>query len=334
MTDDITDRSASHADSETVGPVTTDPVSAIPDAAVCAESVGFYRDRRLILADVNLTVRKGEKWILFGPNGIGKSTLISMMSLRQFPNVGRLSLLGHRPGGIDKFSFRDIALASSLSGREVAPPADPIDVIVDAAPIRAVPQDLGDSADVVELTGGRERRQRDTAEYERAYALMERFGIEYLAGKRMAGLSEGERTRVLICRNLMSDAELMIFDEPTTGMDLGGRELVVRELGRLGRGEDGMAGRTVILVTHQLEEIPDGFDHLALMGHMPEERYREYLDAHPNIYAPDLGNPMPGTIIYTGGLDGGFTADRLGAMFGFPVSVRHTAGRWSAIRAR
>lgn len=309
---------------------------------VRAESVGFWRDRRLILADVNLTIRPGEKWILFGPNGIGKSTLISMMSLRQFPNVGRLSLLGRGQGGLDRFSASGrIALASSAVGREIAPPADPIDVIVDAAPIRSVPEDLGDSADVVELTGRHERRRRDTADYDRARALMERFGIEYLAGKRMAGLSEGERTRVLICRNLMSDADLMIFDEPTTGMDIGGRELVVGQLGRLdengvGRGADGsdaVRERAVVLVTHQLEEIPAGFDHLALMGHMPKDRYRDYLDAHPNIYAPDEGNPMPGTIVYTGGLDDGFTSERLTAMFGFPIRVHHDGGRWSAFRA-
>ncbi|PWG60645.1 ATP-binding cassette domain-containing protein [Bifidobacterium catulorum] len=311
----------------------------LADLAVCAESVGFWRDRRLILADVNLRIRRGEKWILFGPNGIGKSTLIAMMSLRQFPNVGRLSLLGHRPGGIDRFaSGGRIALASSAVGREVAPPADPIDVIVDAAPVRAVPEDQGDSADMVELTARSESRRRDCAEYDRAYGLMERFGIEYLAGKRMAGLSEGERTRVLICRNLMSDAELMIFDEPTTGMDLGGRELVVRELGRLGDGgagavDAGADGRTVILVTHQLEEIPAGFDHLALMGRMPEPRYREYLAAHPSIYAPDEGNPMPGTVLYTGGLEGGFTSENLSAMFGFPITVHHDGARWSAFRA-
>ncbi|NEG96639.1 ATP-binding cassette domain-containing protein [Bifidobacterium sp. SMB2] len=325
MTDTATDRNV------------TPPAADLADLAVRAESVGFWRDRRLILADVNLNIRRGEKWILFGPNGIGKSTLIAMMSLRQFPNVGRLSLLDHRPGGIDKFaSGHRIALASSAVGREVAPPADPLDVIVDAAPIRAVPEDLGDSADVVELSSHRENRRREGAEYERAYALMERFGIEYLAGKRMAGLSEGERTRVLICRNLMSAADLMIFDEPTTGMDLGGRELVVRELGRLGEGDGEFAGaadRTVILVTHQLEEIPAGFDHLALMGHMPEERYREYLADHPNIYAPDLGNPMPGTVTYTGGLEDGFTSEHLTGMFGFPIDVRRHDGRWSAFRA-
>nr|WP_243390290.1 ATP-binding cassette domain-containing protein [Bifidobacterium margollesii] len=314
----------------------------VNQTVVHAESVGFWRDRRLILADVNLTIRPGEKWILFGPNGIGKSTLISMMSLRQFPNVGRLSLLGRGQGGLDRFSASGrIALASSAVGRELAPPADPVDVIVDAAPIRSVPEDLGDSADVIELTALHERRRRDTAVYDRARALMERFGIEYLAGKRMAGLSEGERTRVLICRNLMSDADLMIFDEPTTGMDIGGRELVVGQLGRLdengvGRGASGpdaACERAVVLVTHQLEEIPAGFDHLALMDHMPEDRYRDYLDAHPSIYAPDEGNPMPGTIVYTGGLDDGFTSERLTAMFGFPIRVHHDGGRWSAFRA-
>ena len=54
------------------------------------DNVEFRRNRRVIITDVNLTIHAGERWVLFGPNGIGKSTAVGMLATRTFP-------VSHRP---------------------------------------------------------------------------------------------------------------------------------------------------------------------------------------------------------------------------------------------
>ena len=216
-------------------------------------------------------------------------------------------ILGHQLGKYDVFKLRTrIGLASAALGRQFPEFEDPLDAVV-----------TGLSA-----VTGRWRDEYTSEEYARARALLRDFSVGYLEGKQMWRLSEGERTRVLIARALMGEPELLIMDEPTTGLDLGGREQVMRTLSRIGREA---CKRAVLLVTHRLEEIPQGFDHIAIMGRKPvsaEDATNEGLDA--------MGNPSAGTIVYTGPLEEGLTDERLSALFDMPIQVQHSHGRWSA----
>ena len=272
--------------------------------ALKLDDVEFRRRRRVILTKVNLEVKKGEKWVLFGPNGIGKSTLVQMMSTRGFPSEGTVDILGNRLGKVNVFSYRNrIGLSSVELGRAFPPQEDPLDAIVTA----------------LTATTGRWRDTYTDEDYAKARSLMREFGIEYLEGKMMFKLSEGERTRVLICRALMADPDLLIREAP--GLDLGGREIALRALSRVGAEQ---SDRAVILVTHRLEEIPQGFDHVAIMGRITGNEADAYTD---NVAGND---PAPGTIVYTGDLEHGFTSERLSQVFGLDLKVTHANGRWNA----
>ena len=268
--------------------------------------VEFRRRKRVILTKVNLEINKGEKWVLFGPNGIGKSSLVQMMSTRGFPSEGTVDILGNRLGKVDVFSYRNrIGLSSAELSRAFPPQEDPLDAIVTA----------------LTATTGRWRDTYTDEDYAKARSLMREFGIEYLEGKMMFKLSEGERTRVLICRALMADPDLLILDEPTTGLDLGGREIALRALSRVGAEQ---SDRAVVLVTHRLEEIPQGFDHVAIMGRITGSEADADAD---NVAGND---PAPGTLVYTGDLEHGFTSARLSEVFGLKLEVTHANGRWNA----
>ena len=208
-------------------------------------------------------------------------------------------MLGRRLGKVDVFSYRHlIGLSSAELSRAFPPFEDPLDVVVTA----------------LSATTGRWKDTYTSDEYARARRLMEDFGIAYLAGKQFGRLSEGERTRTLICRALMAQSELLILDEPTTGLDLGAREITIRALSSLHDDP-----RTIIVVTHHLEEIPQGFDHIAIMGRQSTVTSQ-----------PDPADPAPGTIEYAGDLEHGLTAERLSRLFGMPLDVHHIDDRWSA----
>ncbi|MFR5004871.1 MAG: ABC transporter ATP-binding protein [Bifidobacterium dentium] len=276
------------------------------DTALKLTDVEFRRNRRVILTKVNLEIKKGEKWVLFGPNGIGKSSLVQMMSTRGFPSEGTVDILGNRLGKVDVFSYRN---RIGLSSAELS---------------RAFP-----------VSGRSARRHRDRIDRDHrplarhlhrrrlCQGALPDARIRHRIPRRQDDVQafEGERTRVLICRALMADPDLLILDEPTTGLDLGGREIALRALSRVGAEE---SDRAVLLVTHRLEEIPQGFDHVAIMGRITGNEADAYAD---NVAGND---PAPGTIVYTGDLEHGFTSERLSQVFGLDLNVTHANGRWNA----
>jgi iron complex transport system ATP-binding protein len=148
---------------------------------------------------------------------------------------------------------------------------------------------------------GRWREAYGRADVRRAVKLLERVGVGDLAERTFGTLSEGERQRVQIARALMTDPELLLLDEPAAGMDLGGREDLLRRLTRFADDPDAPAS---VLVTHHVEELPPGVSHVLLL--------------------------RDGAVVAAGLVRDVLTDVHLSATFGLALRVERRKGRWYA----
>ncbi|MBO4161682.1 ABC transporter ATP-binding protein [Micromonospora sp. MMS20-R2-23] len=275
------------------GAVTADPfpAAAAPspvdaDVVVSLDGVAVRRSGTALLHDVDWQVELDERWVVLGPNGAGKTTLLNLACGRLHPSAGVAHVLGERIGRTDLTELRTrIGLTTAAVAERIPTEERVSDVVVTAA------------WSVV----GRWRESYDPADEARARALLGQLGVGHLADRTYGTLSEGERKRVQIARALMTDPELLLLDEPTAGLDLGGREDLVGRLAELAYDPDAPA---MVLVTHHVEEIPPGFTHALLL--------------------------RDGAVVAQGLLADTLTGDNLSKTFGLPLLVERHGPRWTA----
>jgi iron complex transport system ATP-binding protein len=210
--------------------------------------VGFVRDGRAILRDIDWTVQPGERWVVLGPNGCGKTTLVRIASMWEHPSSGSVELLGGVLGRVDVRRHRQrVAVVSAAVAAMLRPGIDPLDIVLAAR------------------NGALEAwwHTYDDADRADAAAALDRFGAGSLVGRTFATLSSGERQRVLLARALAVDPGLVLLDEPFAGLDLGAREELIERLAALAADP---AGPPLVLVTHHVDEIPPGFTHGLLLA--------------------------------------------------------------------
>ena len=263
-----------------------DSVLRNPDAVVQFSGVSIRRSGKHLLDGIDWVVEEDERWAVLGPNGAGKTTLLQIAAALLHPSAGQAWVLGEQLGAVDVFELRPrIGFASAALAQRVPPHERVVDVVVSAG------------YSVI----GRWRESYGRDDVRRAAGLLGRLGVGALSERTYGTLSEGERKRVQIARALMTDPELLLLDEPAAGLDLGGREDLLRRLSDLAEDPDAPAS---VLVTHHVEELPPGVTHVLLL--------RE------------------GRIVAAGPAPTTLTAANLSATFGLTLDIERIGGRWFA----
>ncbi len=248
--------------------------------------VSLVRDGKKLLSGINWRVAEGERWVVVGPNGAGKTTLLQIAAANLFPSGGAAAVLGETLGRVDVFELRPrIGLTSAAVDQRIGRTAKVRDAVLTASYGRL----------------GRWREQYDDVDTTRADDLLAWWGMDGFAERTYGTLSSGERKRALIARALMTDPELLLLDEPAAGLDLAGREDLVRRLANHAADPN---SPVTILVTHHVEEIPPGFTHVLML--------------------------RQGVVVAAGPVGPTLTAENLSTCFNIPLAVESSDGRFYA----
>ena len=260
------------------------------DEVLRLRGVGVRYDKSMLLRDIDWTVRSDESWVVIGPNGAGKTTLLQIAAALLMPTEGTAEILGER---LDLADLQDLRARIGFASAAVADQVPPTEKVIDLV--------LTASYGIL----GRNAEDYDSFDVTRAVELLDALGCAHLIRRRFATLSEGERKRVQIARSLMPDPELLLLDEPAAGLDLGGREELLRRISLLAADPQ---APMIVLVTHHVEEVPEGFTHAMLL--------------------------RKGTVLAAGPVLQAFTERNLSKCFGVPLLVERRAARWTARAGR
>lgn len=211
------------------------------------ENITFRRDGKEILTGVDWHVEEGENWALLGLNGAGKSTMLSFIPAYQTATSGVLRVLGKEFG---KHIWTDIKervgfVSSSMNQFVSTMNKQTIENIV----VSGAYNTIGIYRDV------------EPAVRQKALGLLDEFNMTKRKEALYKTCSMGEQRRALLARAIMSDPDLLILDEPCSGLDLSGRESFLKTLSSLATEFK----KPYVYVTHQIEEIMPPITHVALL---------------------------------------------------------------------
>jgi zinc transport system ATP-binding protein len=212
-------------------------VEAVTETPVLEfDQVTFGYGRIPVLREVSLRIEPGEFVAIIGANGAGKTTLMRLGLGLLRPTHGNVRLFGRRLS-----SFRDWGRVGYVPQRASAQAAVPLSV--EEVVRTGLAGQLG-------LLRRPRREDRDRIE-----EVLDRLGLAALRKESVSQLSGGQQQRTLIARALVTEPDLLVLDEPTTGVDADARHVLRESLEHLVRSE----GVAVVYISHD----PEGFAGLA-----------------------------------------------------------------------
>ena len=243
-----------------------------------ASGLGVRYGNRYLLKDIDWRIERGEHWLVFGLNGSGKTTLVSILAGYGYFSEGTLSVFGSPYTEENVLAKRRrIGFVSGSFFDRVYHEESVLDIVLSG------------------LTGSLTRDLTITdSQYQRAQTLLKGLGIPDKERLPFSTLSKGQRQNVLIARALIASPELLILDEPATGLDVYNRELLLSTISDLAEHTD----MTILYITHYTEEILPQIDRTLLLKNgrcyrqgataelFGSEAFSRFLD-HPAVVGPD-----------------------------------------------
>ena len=264
------------------------PVLEFIDATV-------MRGRTRALDGLSLRIHRGEHTAILGPNGAGKTTLMRVLTLDERPRTSAgddrpaLRIFGDERTDVEELRRRIGVVTGDLDANfGISSWAGRVSGL-DAA-----------TSGLLGTQGLFSHHEVTPAMRAQGRVALERVQAGHLAGKPLTEMSTGERRRVLIARALVTRPEVLVLDEPTTGLDFVARHQFLESVRGLAR-----EGTTILIVTHHVEEV------------IPEIRRVVLLSR--------------GRLAFDGTPAEALTSDHLAAVYGAPLRVERQ-GDYYAVR--
>ena len=195
---------------------------------------------RMALEDITFHLHEGERVAVVGPNGAGKSTLFKVVAGVLQPQSGEANIYGSRPGG-----HVCIGYIPQRNQVDWTFPVSVADVVM-----------MGRSAKLGPFNWPHKK------DWEFVNHALETVEISDLASRQISQLSGGQQQRMFIARAIAQESELMLMDEPLTGLDTPSQDGILNLLDRLKQEKV-----TVMVATHDLDQAASHFDRILLLNH-------------------------------------------------------------------
>lgn len=196
-----------------------------------------YRGENIVFENLNLNFFLKQNTAILGPNGAGKTSLFKLITREISPQVSpgsHIKLFGEVHTNIWQLRKR-IGIISHEYQNNYQSLASGEQVVLSA---------------FFGSVGIHGHHNIHDAQRQKARCIMQSLGLQALADKPYLQLSFGQQRRLLLARALVHDPEVLVFDEPTVGLDLGSSMQIIQEIRELSA-----TGKTILLITHHLQEL-------------------------------------------------------------------------------
>ena len=218
-----------------------------PEVLLSLEDYRIERGQHFSLRHINWSVRQGEHWCILGPNGCGKTSLLSSITAYSPASGGIIRMFGEVYGDCE---WQIVRQQVGIVSTGLLPYVEESEIA----------EELVITGKYAWLTNWGSISRADRLQ---ARALLKQLDCAKISRSTWSTLSQGERQRVLIARALMAPIKLLILDEPCSGLDPIARHHFLNRVELLAQQKNAPAQ---IMVTHHIEEVIPSCTHVLLIG--------------------------------------------------------------------